>query len=70
MIAVKTEVRRRKRNRRCRKELSVEKAKVSVVTSSAVLGTKADDGMLQRSLSASVCAARVRTAIEGYPTVP
>ena len=27
-----------------------------------------DDGMLQESPSASVCAARVRTAMGGYPT--
>ena len=55
MIAVRTEVRRRKGKRRCRKELSVEKAKVSVVTSSAVLGTKADDSML---LQLSGCESR------------
>ena len=70
LIAMRTEVRRRERNQRCRKERSVEKAKVSVVASSAVLGTKADDSMLQESLSANVCAARVRTAMEGLPIVP
>ena len=28
---------------------------------------EADDDLLQESLSANVCAARVRTAMEGYP---
>ena len=46
MIAVRIVVRRRARNRRYGKERSVEKAKVSVEASSAVLGTKADDSML------------------------
>ena len=40
LIKVRTEVRRRKGNRKCREELSVEKTKVSVVISSAVLGTR------------------------------
>ena len=43
---------------------------MSVVASSAVLGTEADEGMLQESLSARVCTALVRTAMEGYTTVP
>ena len=69
LIAVRIVVRRRERNRRCGKERSVEKAKVYVGASSAVLGTKADDSMMQESLSAIACAARVRTAMEGYPLV-
>ena len=70
MIAVRIVVRRRDRDRRCGKERSIEKAKVCVGASSAMVGAEADEGMLQESLSARVCTARVRTAMEGYPTVP
>ena len=39
-------------------------------TSSAVQGMETDEDLLQESLSARVRTARVRTAMEGYPTVP
>ena len=70
LIAVRIVVRRSEWDRRCGKERSIEKAKVCVGASSAMVGTEADEGMLQESLSARVCAARVRTAMEGNPDVP
>ena len=51
-------------------EYRVGKEKVCVGTSSAMVGTEADEGMLQESLSARVCTAHVRNAMEGYPTMP